>query len=132
MTEVWQDRALCDGADPEIFFTGGEARNAYSIARKWCALCPVVTECGEYAITNNIQYGMWGGMSEAERQRVAARGRYAAFDGQPHGDKAGTVAGYYRERRAKVDPCDPCRDAYNTHQRLKDAQRKAISCGNLA
>lgn len=38
-------------------------------AKKICADCPVLKECGEHALYHE-HYGVWGGMSERERRRV--------------------------------------------------------------
>lgn len=32
-----------------------------------CRTCPVMAQCGEYAIRNRIEDGIWGGVSERER-----------------------------------------------------------------
>lgn len=60
--------ALCREYDVSIFFpTGGSAGNK---AKKICDQCSVKIECLEYAIKNNIDYGMWGGVSERGRKRM--------------------------------------------------------------
>tara|TARA_R110000823_G_scaffold192884_1_gene324458 strand:- start:161 stop:472 length:312 start_codon:yes stop_codon:yes gene_type:complete len=35
-----------------------------------CDVCPVQPQCLEYAIKNNIHYGLWGGLTERERFNV--------------------------------------------------------------
>lgn len=66
----WTMYASCAETDPEVFF----AENAAEVydARKICDGCFVKTECAIYAITNNIMYGVWGGLSVAERKRAKA------------------------------------------------------------
>lgn len=66
--EPWQDQALCAQVDPEIFFPdkSGSARQAKAI----CATCPVQTRCLEFALERNERYGVFGGMTERERQEL--------------------------------------------------------------
>ena len=66
----WRDQAACRGADLDLFFPGrGESAEP---ARQVCARCPVRQPCLEYAITSQIQYGIWGGLSERERRELGA------------------------------------------------------------
>jgi hypothetical protein len=37
-------------------------------ARQVCASCPVCEPCLEYALSNRITHGIWGGLSERERR----------------------------------------------------------------
>lgn len=69
----WQDFALCAQTDPDIFFPekGGSTTPATTV----CASCPVQGECLEYAITHDIRHGIWGGMSDNDRRRIARQRR---------------------------------------------------------
>jgi len=63
---AWEDRALCpEVGDPEIFFS--EARETRARARRVCRLCPVSLQCLEYALENELTYGIWGGLSGRQR-----------------------------------------------------------------
>ena len=62
----WADRARCRGVDPEQFFVRGSA-NARS-AVKVCSRCTVKDQCLEYALTNEIDFGIWGGLTERQRR----------------------------------------------------------------
>ena len=64
----WQDRALCLQTDPEAFFPekGGSTRDP----KKVCLNCEVRSECLGYALENGERFGVWGGLSERERQRL--------------------------------------------------------------
>jgi|SRR5579872_3411863 len=69
----WQDRALCEGEDPEVFFPR-PGRGA-DRARALCAACPVRPECLADALENSARhgpglYGIWGGTTERERRRL--------------------------------------------------------------
>lgn len=64
----WQDLALCAQTDPESFFVGKGEPTAP--AKKVCMACPVRTECLEYALENNENHGVWGGLSERQRRKL--------------------------------------------------------------
>jgi len=123
----WMARGACKDVDPEWFFPGAGSANEYANARKVCASCPVRSECFQYAMANIGLFGMWGGTSEKERSERRSFARYATPDGMAHGDKAGTVAGYYRELRAKVPPCDECREANNSAVKERKKRRKQVA-----
>jgi WhiB family redox-sensing transcriptional regulator len=62
----WRYRAACRGIDLNVFFPGrGESAEP---ARQICAGCPVRQPCLDYAITNRITHGIWGGLTERERR----------------------------------------------------------------
>ena len=65
MFESWMDDAKCSEVDPDLFFPekGGSTR----LAKQLCSSCPVVDVCLEYANTNRINEGIWGGKSPKER-----------------------------------------------------------------
>jgi hypothetical protein len=66
--ERWRELAACRGTDLEVFFPGrGESAEP---ARQVCAACPVRQPCLDYAITNRIVYGIWGGLTERERRAL--------------------------------------------------------------
>lgn len=62
---TWQDEARCAVEDPVAFFHGS-VEKAVAI----CAQCPVQRECLGYAFENDEQFGIWGGMTAAERATV--------------------------------------------------------------
>jgi WhiB family redox-sensing transcriptional regulator len=65
--------AHCRGLGPGDFFPsdgiGVEAAQAV------CTRCPVRVECLEYALTNRLDHGVWGGASERQRHRILRRRR---------------------------------------------------------
>lgn len=48
-------------------------RDSYQAGKTICEGCPVIVPCLDYAISNRIVFGVWGGMSPAERRRVRRR-----------------------------------------------------------
>lgn len=68
---AWQDEALCAQTDPESFFPekGASTREA----KATCMRCSVRLQCLVYALFNDERFGVWGGLSERERRRLAKR-----------------------------------------------------------
>ena len=67
------DDAACAEVTPDIFFPepgGAPIKNVRAI----CEACPVRLVCLEYAITEHIAWGVWGGLTPNERKRLR-RGR---------------------------------------------------------
>lgn len=65
--EDWATKALCRRTTPDkLFVKGAEQHRAKMI----CAGCPVKTECLVEALDNEIEWGVWGGMTERERRAV--------------------------------------------------------------
>jgi WhiB family redox-sensing transcriptional regulator len=71
----WQYQGSCRRVDPAVFFHPEGERDA---AKAVCAGCPVVQQCREHALTVREPYGVWGGMTEDEREAVYAQGKRAA------------------------------------------------------
>lgn len=70
----WTEQALCTQVDTgDLFFPekGGSTREAKST----CARCEVRAECLEYALANDERHGLWGGVTERERRRIARERR---------------------------------------------------------
>jgi WhiB family redox-sensing transcriptional regulator len=43
-------------------------------AKQMCRQCPVMTQCRTHALTVGEPYGIWGGLSESERELLLKRG----------------------------------------------------------
>lgn len=74
----WQLRGLCRGKDSSLFFhpegERGAARSSREAAAKEiCLNCPVQIPCAEHALRVREPYGVWGGMTEEEREEHHAR-----------------------------------------------------------
>jgi WhiB family transcriptional regulator, redox-sensing transcriptional regulator len=78
---LWQTSADCRahkptcGSDSDLFFhpenERGQAREQReSAAKAVCGRCPVLERCRQHALSVGETYGVWGGMSEAERVRT--------------------------------------------------------------
>ena len=69
--DMWQDRAACFGIDPDVFFPISEEEAGPALA--YCGSCRIREECLAWALKNGERYGVWGGMTEQQRRRLARR-----------------------------------------------------------
>ncbi|MFB9732364.1 WhiB family transcriptional regulator [Ornithinimicrobium kibberense] len=74
----WQFQGLCRTTNPDIFFhpegeRGPSRRRREARAKAICEQCPVLRECREHALAVHEPYGVWGGMTEEEREEVYRR-----------------------------------------------------------
>lgn len=68
----WQLQGLCRGMDSSMFFhpdgERGRARTQREQrAKEMCRRCPVIEACRSHALEVGEPYGVWGGLSESER-----------------------------------------------------------------
>ncbi|WP_026197017.1 MULTISPECIES: WhiB family transcriptional regulator [Sciscionella] len=71
----WQMYGACRGMESATFFhpdgERGPARaRREQLAKQVCAHCPVLELCRTHALRSREPYGVWGGMSESERESV--------------------------------------------------------------
>lgn len=67
LSEGWVSGAVCSSTDPEIFHPAkGESGNR---AKAICHTCPVRQECLDHAMKHR-EAGVWGGLSEGEREKL--------------------------------------------------------------
>ncbi|TQL50208.1 WhiB family redox-sensing transcriptional regulator [Ornithinicoccus hortensis] len=69
----WQYRGLCRNVSPEVFFhpegeRGAARRRRDEMAKRVCHECPVLEQCREHALRVHEPFGVWGAMTEAERE----------------------------------------------------------------
>lgn len=130
--EDWRDHAVCREEDPELFFPVGNSADAYhqaDAAKAVCARCPVMEQCGRWAIRNRVEHGVWGGMSENDRRKVLKILAERNASPPPTRDTGacGTEAGAKRHRRAGEPVCRRCLDAAAAAAYRRQAQRQATS-----
>jgi WhiB family redox-sensing transcriptional regulator len=76
----WHSEAVCRCDEAGLFFAPSKEPTAARLAREAaakqvCARCPVMLECREHALLQPEPYGVWGGLTAAERRVVLARRR---------------------------------------------------------
>ncbi len=81
---TWQTTALCRGNHSYLFFPPStverkdERERREAKAKAICTVCPVKLPCLDFAMKIKEPYGIWGGLTEADRRQVLAREAAAA------------------------------------------------------
>ncbi|MBV9022303.1 MAG: WhiB family transcriptional regulator [Streptomycetaceae bacterium] len=81
----WHAEAACRRDEAGMFFAPSKEPTAARLSReeaakRVCARCPVMIECREHALLQPEPYGVWGGLTAAERRVVLARRRRRETD----------------------------------------------------
>lgn len=71
----WQYDGVCRTVDPEVFFPPDSERGPVKArrelqAKQYCDQCPVIQQCREHALLVHEPYGVWGGLTSRERDRM--------------------------------------------------------------
>lgn len=69
---AWRDQAECRTVDPDLFFpisTTAEGLRQTEVAKRVCQNCLVRQECLAWAVQTGQPSGIWGGLSEHERDQ---------------------------------------------------------------
>ena len=76
MNLPWKQKAQCWGKttspSTDYWYPDDDDPNRIhniKIAKSYCKLCPVMSECLDYALSNDEEYGIWGGMTPRERRK---------------------------------------------------------------
>jgi WhiB family redox-sensing transcriptional regulator len=79
----------------EVFYPGrGETAGP---TRQICAECPVRQQCLEFAVSNRIAYGIWGGLTGPERSALQSGWLRAARRDRDEAIRAADAAGFTAE-----------------------------------
>jgi WhiB family transcriptional regulator, redox-sensing transcriptional regulator len=68
----WMQSARCREVDPRMWHPEPGHEQTSQTAREICHRCEVEGRCLEYAVMNDIRYGIYGGLTETERRRLRA------------------------------------------------------------
>ncbi|MEB3031767.1 WhiB family transcriptional regulator [[Mycobacterium] nativiensis] len=125
--EHWSERSLCRQIDADVFFPERDDADPtpraekVATAKAICALCPVRDECLQAALDNDEEFGVWGGLTKAERNRLhGSRGSRPPRILMP----CGTPAAARRHARHNEPLDEACRRAA-ARDRQERAQRRA-------
>lgn len=64
-------KCVDESTEPEWWFADDNATQAF--AKMICETCPVVQDCLKTALTENIRYGVWGGLDPDQRNTLARK-----------------------------------------------------------
>lgn len=71
--ENWRLDAACFGQVTDLFYpepgTKGAAKQANEV-KAFCRICSVTSDCLEYALKNEEVFGIWGGLTPKEREKI--------------------------------------------------------------
>lgn len=111
----WARLARCRTAPTSLFFpTQGDDVDQ---AKDLCRGCPVLAECRDYALTYPRLHGVWGGLSERQREQMVGP---LPLDPEEAGLlPCGTAAAYKRHLRHGEAPCLACTEANRLANRLR-------------
>ncbi len=101
MDTNWMAHGLCAHEDPAVFFPNDGV--GVIKAQRICRQCPKQEHCLEYALTNKIDHGVWGGESERARRRLIRKRNVVAAKAA---SKAARVAAKAGAPVADVDAVD--------------------------
>jgi len=90
METTWMTRGSCANSNPEVFFPHDGI--GVEIAKQVCAGCTVTAPCLEYALTNRVEHGVWGGCSERQRRRILKERRAAIHAARQKDDPVAVAA----------------------------------------
>ena len=107
----WQLVAACRGVDSSLFFhpegERGAARSAREAsAKEVCMRCPVRAECATHALAVREPYGVWGGLTEDEREAMMGRSRSRVSEAEHDYD-----ADYATESSESMEPAEHAESA---------------------
>jgi WhiB family transcriptional regulator, redox-sensing transcriptional regulator len=71
--ESWMSQGACHTQDPDLFFpisATGPSTAQIDRALAVCHRCHVQDDCLDYALSNGVRHGIWGGHTEEERLRM--------------------------------------------------------------
>ncbi|MGV9884503.1 WhiB family transcriptional regulator [Streptomyces sp. NPDC003006] len=93
----WHTEAVCRRDEAGLFFAPSKEPTAARLSReeaakRVCARCPVMVDCREHALLQPEPYGVWGGLTAAERRVVLARRRRRDLELQKAAHAAGIAA----------------------------------------
>jgi hypothetical protein len=121
VTADWKRDGLClTQGHPDDWFASSDGRYG-SKAAAICAECPVRDACLTAALETGEPWGIWGGMTPEQRERLLNK-RKPGPSRRPI--KHGTEAGYFAHRRRGEDACDDCRLATNAATKRRRTERK--------
>ncbi len=80
----WQFLGACVEEDSQLFFhpdgERGPARRARDRAAvAVCAGCPVIASCRSHGLSVQEAYGVWGGLTESDREVLIVRQRHSTL-----------------------------------------------------
>lgn len=120
----------CHDRDPELFFPDKTAERHIARAVAVCRNCPVRQLCYEWALDNDLWFGIFAGLTPHQRAAAAGIKRRTRASGYRQLDPCGSIGAIQRHRR-RGEPLDPaCVEGDRSYRReLREARKDAIEHG---
>lgn len=120
----WMVSAACRGVGGDWWFCDEtpQAASDRAKAKRICQRCDVQAHCLQYALEHDERYGIWGGLTVRERDKIRRRLNMPKVVQRPQLEPCGTLAAARRHQRAGEPLDELCRQAQcrNTqHRRWK-------------
>ena len=115
----WREHALCAQVGGDLWHPEKGQSNVE--AKRICNSCPVIDACLEYAL-RYPEMGIWGGLSESQRDRIRKERGIRFLSGQV---KCGTEAGARAHYRRDEKPCPRCMEAQLLYGRERRLARRS-------
>ena len=77
----WVEEATCRQVDPEVWFPDYQGQQWDAV--KICVQCPVQYQCLMQSFTDEEEFGVWGGMTQWERQDLIPKYKKQAYVERP-------------------------------------------------
>lgn len=106
------------GTDPDKWFSTVSKDQAEAV--KICNRCPFRDECRQYALDNDVRWGVWGGLTERDRRRIKRQTVRDEVEGQ---EPCGTDRAL-RIHRNRGETCALCQEAHE--ERLLAHRRQLL------
>lgn len=119
----WRTQAACRNDDTETWFPETGERHLTRQAKAICAECPVSAECLNEALTDRIEYGIWGGKTVTERRILGRKPPILR-------PKCGTRKGYETHRREHETACRRCLNAAQGERAAGRAEAEQVNGGH--
>lgn len=94
MAEWWWHHATCAGIGSDLFFV--DKGDSTHDAKRACGMCPVREQCLADALCDDVEYGIFGGLSPMARRPLRA----LVARGHDPSDIARRAMGSHLERTA--------------------------------
>ena len=91
VVQEWMDDAECVGYNPNWWFTDGLAHKKAEtqMAMEICNECPVTAQCLNYAMSQRLSDGIFGGLRAHQRNELHKKHLRKANHGQGQGSNDG-------------------------------------------
>lgn len=111
----WRDHSACRGRGTKVndpWFPKPGNTDAVQTAKSVCFGCPVMLQCAQFALTTDQETGVWGGLSEGQRNTIRKKYRLHQL-----ADLATVRSAVNTALHPELNPIETLRDLWEKHSR---------------